>query len=52
LIKEFHEKYPNQPKPYIKKAARVRFANIEERPHFDRVTFPTDFFNLYVHGVY
>jgi len=22
-IKEFHEKYPDRPKPYVKKAARV-----------------------------
>ena len=49
-IKEFHKKYPDQPKPYVKKAARIRFANIEERPHFDRVTFPAHFFNLYIPG--
>jgi len=29
-IKEFHKKYPDRPKPYVKKAACVRFADIEE----------------------
>ena len=51
-IKELHEKYPDWPKPYIKKAADIRFADIEEQPHFNRVTFPADFFNPYIPGVY
>ena len=47
-----NKKYPDRPKPYVKKAAHVRFTDIGERPHFDRVTFPADFFDPYVPGVY
>ena len=46
-IREFHKKYPDRPKPYVRKATRVRFTNIEERPRFNRVTFPADFFDPY-----
>lgn len=51
-ITEFHKKYPDRPKPYVKKAARVRFVNTTERPAFLRSTFPKDFFDPYVPGVY